>query len=130
MFDQDDACTLIIFGAAGDLTKRLLMPALYNLACDKLLPKRFSIIGMAREAITTDQFRAKMTEDIATFSTRRPIDQTVWQDFVSRMHYTQGEFEDVSAFARLARLAQELDEKYQSGGNILFFMATPPSVFG
>ncbi|HZY85459.1 MAG TPA: hypothetical protein VFE78_11555, partial [Gemmataceae bacterium] len=64
-----DPCVLVIFGASGDLTKRLLMPALYNLHCDGLLPPGFAVVGTAREALGTDAFRARMTEDIRAFNT-------------------------------------------------------------
>src|SRR5262245_64400730 len=90
---RGDPCILIIFGAGGDLTKRLLMPALYNLACDGLLPKHCAIVGMAREPLTTDSFRSKMTDDVQKFTTR-PVDAKKWQDFVARLHYTSGEFDD------------------------------------
>src|SRR6267154_2189830 len=81
------SCIMVIFGASGDLTKRLLTPALYNLACDGLLPKKFAIIGMAMDKLSTDQFRSRMTEDIKKFTTRQKFDDRVWQDFVARLNY-------------------------------------------
>src|SRR5687767_15438338 len=89
-----DPCVVVIFGASGDLTKRLLMPALYNLACDGLLPKRCAIVGMARDDLGTDGFRQKMTEDVQKFSTRAQFDARVWSQFVSRLYYTPGDFGD------------------------------------
>src|SRR5262249_31059858 len=68
---------VIIFGASGDLTKRLLMPAFYNLACDKLLPNRFAIVGIALDELSTDQFRSRMTADIKKFTTRKQFDDRV-----------------------------------------------------
>ena len=65
-----DPCIMVIFGASGDLTKRLLMPALYNLACDGLLPEQFAIVGMAMDELTTDQFRDRMTTATSRSSTR------------------------------------------------------------
>src|SRR5262249_47388103 len=73
-------CVLVIFGASGDLTKRLLMPAIYNLACDGLLPKQFALVGVGRSELSAEKFREKMTEDIKTFSTRTKFDEGVWQD--------------------------------------------------
>lgn len=125
-----DPCILVIFGASGDLTKRLLMPALYNLTCDGLLPPQFAIIGIAMDELTTDIFRERMSQDICKFNTRKELDPTAWQGLCDRLYYTPGKFGDESAFARLKELVTQLDTKYQAGGNVLFYMATPPSVFG
>ena len=75
-------CVMVIFGASGDLTKRLLMPAIYNLACDGLLPDKFAIVGSAMDEWTTDQFRERMTADIKQFNTRNKFDQAVWDEAV------------------------------------------------
>ncbi len=125
-----DPCLMVIFGASGDLTKRLLMPALYNLACDGLLPPQFAIIGIALDDFTTEQFRARMTEYIRQFNTRPTFDERVWNDFVARLYYTPGSFGDPQAYQRLARLVDQVDAEVQTEGNLLFYMATPPSVFG
>jgi glucose-6-phosphate 1-dehydrogenase len=125
-----EPCLLVLFGASGDLTKRLLMPALYNLACDGLLPRHFALVGMALDELTTEQFRARMSADIKTFTTRATFDARVWDDFVARLHYTPGDFGDLAAFQRLAELAAGLEAKFQTGGNVLFYLAVPPAVFG
>ena len=125
-----EPCIVVIFGASGDLTKRLLMPAFYNLTCDGLLSKHFAVIGMALDDLTTDQFRARMTEDIKKFHTRRAFDESPWQDLVSRLNYTPGNFGDPEAYRRLADAVAKLDAQYQARGNVLFYMATPPAVFG
>jgi len=123
-------CVLVIFGASGDLTKRLLMPAFYNLACDGLLPSQFAIVGIAMDDFTTESFREKMSNDIQQFSTRKEFDPQTWDWLCSRLYYTQGKFDDDRAFARLAEVVSNLDAQYQASGNVLFYMATPPSVFG
>ncbi len=123
-------CVLVIFGASGDLTKRLLMPALYNLACDGLLPDRFCIVGLAMDDLTTEAFREKMAANIQQFCTRKEVDPKTWEWLSSRLNYLPGKFDDPSAFARLSELVSKLDEQYQAHGNVLFYMATPPSVFG
>src|SRR3954447_11192652 len=92
-----EPCLLVIFGAAGDLTKRLLMPALYNLACDGLLPSRFAILGTAMEQLDTEQFRAKMSTDIRQFSTRHEFDAPAWDALVSKFHYLPARFDDDKA---------------------------------
>ncbi len=125
-----DPCIMVIFGASGDLTKRLLMPAFYNLACDGLFPANCAIVGIAMDELTTEEFRGRMSEDIKKFSTRKEFDPQVWDGFVRRLYYTPGKFDDPAAFQRLAELVTRLDGEYQAQGNILFYMATPPSVFG
>src|SRR5271155_1050709 len=102
-------CVLVIFGASGDLTKRLLMPAFYNLACDGLLSPHLAIIGMALDELTTEEFRARMTADIKQFTTRKVFDERVWKDFVARLHYTPGNFSDLRAFQRLGEIVSKLD---------------------
>jgi glucose-6-phosphate 1-dehydrogenase len=124
-----DPCLLVIFGASGDLTKRLLMPALYNLASDGLLPQRFGVVGLALDPLSTDQFRARLSEDITKFCTRGPVDARTWDNLVGRLHYTPGNFGDPEAYRRLADLLTRLDAEYQTAGNVLFYLATPPSVF-
>lgn len=123
-------CIMLVFGASGDLTKRLLIPALYNLACDRLLAKNFALLGTAMEGLTTASFRARMSEDIKRFHTRNEFDQVVWDDLVSRFHYHPGAFDDLDAFAELRRQAEQLDQRYQAGGNLLFYFATAPRFFG
>ena len=86
-----EPCVLVIFGASGDLTKRLLMPAFYNLACDGLLPDQFAIVGIAMDDFTTESFREKMSIDIKQFSTRKEFDPKTWDWLCSRLYYTAGQ---------------------------------------
>jgi glucose-6-phosphate 1-dehydrogenase len=132
VLDQATAepCLLVIFGASGDLTKRLLMPAFYNLVCDGLLSENFAIVGTAMDPLTTESFREKMSVDIKQFSTRVEFDQKKWDSLCSRLYYTPGKFDDDAAFGKLAELLKGLDTQYKTGGKVLFYMATPPSVFG
>src|SRR5438132_9789163 len=105
------------------------MPALYNLTCDGLLPRRFAIVGVALDELSTEAFRSRMTADIKTFSTRPTFDARVWDDFVGRLSYTPGNFSDPATYQRLAELVAQLDARHEIGGNVLFYMAVPPSVF-
>jgi glucose-6-phosphate 1-dehydrogenase len=123
-----DPCIMVIFGAGGDLTKRLLMPALYNLQCDGLLPKQFSLIGFDFKELSTDAFRAALTQDIRQFNTRKTFDPAPWEELCGRFHYVCGKGDD--AYQRLYDLVGKLDAQCQASGNVLFYMATPPSVFG
>jgi glucose-6-phosphate 1-dehydrogenase len=125
-----EPCTLIIFGASGDLTKRLLMPALFNLACDGLLDDRLGIIGIAWDKLTTDEFRARMSEDIRKFNTRTQFDARVWDNLAARLHYTPGDFGDPKSYQTLGELVARVAAERQTGGNLLFYFATPPKVFG
>jgi len=128
--DAADPCIMVIFGASGDLTKRLLVPSLFNLYCDNLLPPSFAILGMAMDDFTTESFRAKMDADVREFSRRDPFDEQAWQAFCKAIHYIQGTFDDASAFTRLQSEIKAIDSEYHTGGNVLFYMATPPSLFG
>ncbi|RLS25254.1 MAG: glucose-6-phosphate dehydrogenase [Planctomycetota bacterium] len=124
-----DPCIMVIFGASGDLTKRLLMPALFNLYCGGLLSSEFAIIGIAFDSLDTESFRKKMTEDIKKFNTRKVFDENQWNEFVQKLQYTQGDFSDPEAYKRLAVLINATEAKLKTEGNTLFYMATPPSVF-
>ena len=123
-------CVMLIFGASGDLTKRLLVPALYNLACDGLLSPNFAVLGTAFDSLTTESFRARMSEDIKKFHTRKEFDQTIWDDLISRFHYVQGGFADMNVFEILKTEVKKLDEQYSCTGNVLFYFATAPKFFG
>ena len=106
------------------------MPALYNLACDGLLPKRFAIVGVAMDELTTEQFREKMSTDIRQFSTRKQFDDEVWGDFVRHLSYSPGTFEDAKTYERIAALVTQLDGEWQTEGNVLYYLAVPPPLFG
>jgi len=124
-----DRCLMVIFGASGDLTKRLLIPSLFNLYCDGLLSPSFAIVGMALDDFDDESFRQKMSEDVRRYSRRRGFDETAWKSFLPRLHYIPGRFDDVQAFVRLERELEEVGEQFDTGGNLLFYMATPPSLF-
>ncbi|MCZ7646768.1 MAG: glucose-6-phosphate dehydrogenase [Planctomycetota bacterium] len=123
-------CVMLIFGASGDLTKRLLVPALYNLACDGLLSKNFAILGIALDEMTTEQYRERMNNDIKKFHTRQQFDQKVWDDLISRFHYMSGGFSDMKVFETLKKKVSELNGQYQAQGNVLFYFAVAPRFFG
>jgi glucose-6-phosphate 1-dehydrogenase len=124
-----DPCVFVIFGASGDLTRRKLIPALYNLAVSRLLPPGLSIVGFALTESSEEQFRTSMREAVASFSRRKPVDEAVWGDFVSRLHYVTGRFEDASAYARLREKLEQLDKTNGTRGNRIYYLAIPPSVF-
>ncbi len=118
---------MVIFGATGDLTRRKLVPALYNLARDRLLPSGFSVVGFARREWSHQQFREEMLAGVNEFSRSRPVTQEVWSDFAQGLFYAQGDFGDVDAYARLARLLKSVEAERGTGGNHLYYLATPPN---
>lgn len=122
-------CVMVIFGASGDLTKRLLVPAIYNLACDGLLSENFALLGYARSEMTNEAFRTQMSEDIKKFHTRQEFDQEVWDKLVSRFYYMSGGY-DLTHFERLKAEVANLDSQYKIGGNVLFYFAVAPRFFG
>lgn len=122
------ACLLVIFGASGDLTRRLLVPSLFNLLCDGNMPTRFALVGMAMDKLSTEEFRTRMTENVRTFSTRGDFDEKKWERLCSNMHYVTGRFDDADAFKRLSSKLEELDRTLQTDHNVLFYFATPPTV--
>ena len=125
-----ERCILVLFGASGDLAKRLLMPTLYNLACDHLLPKRFAVVGMALEGWSTDEFRERMSRDIRSFNTRTDFDSAVWTDLCNRLYYLPGKFDDAAAFQGLRERVTALNAEHDTGGNLLFYLAVPPTLIG
>ncbi len=120
---------LVILGASGDLTKRLLIPALYNLACDGLLPEGFAVVGMARRDLDTATFRKQQRDEIGRFHTRHALDPDRWEWLESRLHYTSGDFGDIAAYERLRETVARVAETHTAGGNTLFYCATSPDFF-
>lgn len=128
-----EPCVMVIFGASGDLTKRLLVPAIYNLACDDLLPDNFAVLGTATREIDTAEFRRRMSDKedgIHAYHTRKEFDQAEWDKLVERFHFASGSFGDLEHFQRLRDKVSELDRQYQCSGNVMFYFATAPRFFG
>ena len=102
-----DPCCIVVFGASGDLTKRKLMPALYNLKALKLLPENFALIGVAVTESNDDQYREKITSDIKQFATRE-VDNAEWDDFAKRSYYLSGDFNSPDTFKNLSLKIAEI----------------------
>ena len=98
-----DPCVMVIFGASGDLTKRKLIPALYNLAKDNLLSKEFALVGFARNELTSEQFRDEIGKEIGEFATTT-VDPDLWHWFSRRIYYLSGDFGDPNAYKALGEL--------------------------
>ena len=104
-----DACAVVIFGASGDLTKRKLLPALYNLAIGRFLSGGFAVVGVARREKSNESFRAEMKEGVSRFSRRKPVDEAVWGDFEKAISYVRGSFEDPKTYADLKAHLDQID---------------------
>jgi glucose-6-phosphate 1-dehydrogenase len=122
-------CAMVIFGASGDLTSRKLVPALYNLALQRLLPAEFAVIGIGRHPHTDESLRAELRESALEYSRSRPIRPEVWDSFAESFYYLRGDPKDPDTYQRLGARLAELDRTHGTGGNRLFYLATPPSLF-
>ncbi len=121
--------TVILFGASGDLAKRKVIPAMYDLATHKALGSRHAIVGFSRTAMTDESFRATIGEAAKTISEVGPIDPTQWNEFAADLYYSQGDYNKPESFTQLAKRLKELSEAKQLGGNRLFYISTPPEVY-
>jgi glucose-6-phosphate 1-dehydrogenase len=120
---------MVIFGAAGDLTRRKLIPALYNLARKNLLPREFAIVGVARSPLSTEDFRKKASDDIKQFATDA-VDPDLWNWFLQRMYYIHGDFSDKNLFSQLKDSLDKVDGEHSTHGNHLYYLATAADYFG
>ena len=120
---------MVIFGASGDLTKRKLLPALYNLAQKRLLPSEFALIGFAIDEITEDDFRRRVRKDLREFG-GAPDNCPFCDWLLERLYYLSGDFRDPASYARLKPMLAEVDQKHGTQGNYLYYLATNPSLVG
>lgn len=124
-----EPCTVVIFGASGDLTARKLIPALYHLALEKLMPQPFRIVGFARREKTDESFRAELRQALDKFSRTQPVVEEVWNTFARNISYCQADISDPVGYTQLRELLDSFpDEKLRR--NLLFYLATSPSQFG
>jgi glucose-6-phosphate 1-dehydrogenase len=129
MAKKSEPCIMTIFGASGDLTQRKLIPALYNLMADSLLPDEFAMIGFARKPKTNEEFRAEMREAVEEHSRTKPVDEAVWDKFGRSLHYQQGDYSKQEDYEVLCQRLEAIEKAHGSGGNRLFYIATPPEVY-
>jgi glucose-6-phosphate 1-dehydrogenase len=124
-----DPCSIVIFGASGDLTARKLIPALYHLCKEKQMPSDFRIVGFARREKSDDGWRSELRQALGQFSRTKPVDDKVWQDFAAHIFYSQGDLTDPASYIKLEKRLSS----FGSGPlrqNLLFYLATMPSQFG
>src|SRR6516225_914067 len=103
--------TMVIFGASGDLTKRKLVPALYSLARDRLLPSLFNVVGVARRELPDGTFRQQMRESCDKYARRRPVEDALWDSFSEGLFYVAGTFENPETYNKLKRALDDIDAK-------------------
>src|SRR5438093_6208849 len=124
-----DPCTMVIFGVSGDLTKRKLLPALYNLAKKELLPKGFALVGCATKEINQDEFRSRVKSDLKEFA--GAADHCPFCEWLlARLYYSAGDFRDPATYVRLKPLLAEVEQKHGTRGNHFYYLATTPNLFG
>lgn len=119
---------MVIFGASGDLTSRKLVPALFGLQHEGILPKDYAIIGFARRPKKDDEFRKEMKEGVDKFSRLRPVGSADWDKFIPRLTYHQGNFDDPAAYASLKKILDDL-AKTRGLTQHIFYLATAPDYF-
>ena len=120
--------TLVIFGGGGDLAHRKLLPALYNLYVDGLLPPRLAVVGVGRGDMTDQAYRDFAKDGVAHFS-RRPPDEAMWRTFADSLYFVTATFDDPQAFAPLGSRLDVIEHERGLPGNRIYYLAVPPSMF-
>ena len=123
---RSDPCVIVIFGATGDLTARKLIPALFNLYRNQGLPEKFVIVGCGRTQLDHQQFRNQLQEGLKLSS---GTDEDLWQTFRDQLYYQSVTYDDQATYTNLAELVESLDRRYRIGGNKIFYLALPPTLY-
>ncbi len=126
---QPEPFVLVVFGASGDLAHRKLIPALFGLDCEGLLPENACILGFARSDYDDDAFRDSLRGAVSCDCQGEALDEEQWQRFARRMHYHRGSYDDADSFASLAERIEQLASEGNIPANCLFYLATPPETF-
>ncbi len=125
---KPDPCCFVIFGATGDLTHRLVIPALYNLAATGLLPDNFCVVGVARKGMSNDALRDSLMKGLRRFATR-PVDDAVAMRLLECVTSIEADPKDPASFDAMRQRLEKLEANRSTGGNRLFYLATPPDAF-
>ncbi|HEV2523075.1 MAG TPA: glucose-6-phosphate dehydrogenase [Candidatus Acidoferrales bacterium] len=124
-----DPCTIVIFGASGDLSRRKLVPALYGLAAQNCLARRFAIIGFARTPMTDEAFQQSAVDSVKKFADAATLQEEECKEFANALAYVSGEYNHPEAFEKLKNRLEELDRAHKLNGNRLYYLATPPDIY-
>jgi glucose-6-phosphate 1-dehydrogenase len=122
-------CAIVIFGASGDLAKRKLIPAIYELAREGLLSDKSYVVGYSRSAMSDEEFRKVARESVEKHARSKPVDERIWRKLESRFFYTQSAYDSADDHTRCCDMLDDLDKKFGVPGNRLFYLATPPDAF-
>ncbi len=122
-------CAFVLYGATGDLTHRKIIPALFDLSLQNLLPKQFAIIAFARRDKSDEDFRNDLQKAIKEFAPKLPADGDEWNRFAANIFYLRSNFDDLDGYKRLGERIKQLDQERNLGGNSMFYLATPPDNF-
>src|SRR5437588_10360877 len=125
---KPDPCSFVIFGVTGDLTHRLVIPALYNLAAAGLLPDKFCVVGIARSGMSNDALRDSLMKGLRQFATR-PVDDAVAKRLLECVTSIEADPKEPASFDVLRKQLEKLEANRSTGGNRLFYLATPPNAF-
>jgi glucose-6-phosphate 1-dehydrogenase len=122
-------CALVIFGASGDLAKRKLIPAVYEMVREKLLPEQFVLVGYSRSPMTDQQYRQECREAVQKFARTKPVDLAVWNKIEQNIVYCQGDYGSHDDHRRLEETLRKFDKEKGTAGNRVFYLSTPPTTF-
>jgi len=125
---KPDPCSFVIFGVTGDLAHRLVIPALYNLAATNLLPDKFCIVGITRKAMSSDALRDSLMKGLRQFATR-PVDDAIAKRLLECLTCIAADPDEPASFDSLREQLEKLEKTRKTGGNRLFYLATPPNAF-
>ena len=120
---------MVIFGATGDLSNRKLLPSIYNLVRQALLPPGFTLVGAARDDLPEDEFRKRAEASVREHSRIQPVDEDALKSFLGMVHYVPVQFDDDTGFHALKAKLEEIDDEQQTGGNRMYYCATPPPTY-
>ena len=121
-------CAMVLFGVTGDLSRKKVMPAIYDLYNRGLLPPRFALVGFARRDFEGQDF-ATILHDSVRDNSRTPFNEDTWAQLSAGIRYVQGDLADAEAYNRLAATVKELDAERGTGGNHAFYLSIPPGLF-
>ena len=120
---------IVIFGASGDLTSRKLIPAIFSLKSQNLMPEKYAILGVGRTKLSTEDFRIKMSEAIISYSEEKVTDKNIISSFTGELYYHSMDNSIESEYTGLKSFLEDICKSCSIGGNYIFYMATPPSMY-
>lgn len=120
---------LVIFGASGDLTKRKIMPSLFDLYRKNLLPRNFAMVGLGRSDYTDESFREKVTINVKIFAKTKPMNYKRLREFLKHIYYHQMDSNNPEEYPQLKERLTDINEVVRANGNYIYYLATPPTIF-